>query len=330
MATALITGGTGFIGAHVARALTEAGYTVRILRRPNSKLNLLEGVPVQHAIGDVMDADSLRVAMEGCDWVFHVAAIADYWRAQRVKMYLVNVDGTRHVLEAAREAGVRRVVFTSSAAAIGLRPDGKPSDESEPFNLPPARFPYGHSKWLAEGLVQKAVAAGQDVVILNPSVVFGPGDANLISGSMITEAARGIIPPFYPAGSVSAIDVRDVARAHLAAAERGRTGERYVLGTMDMSYAELFRHICGLVGAKAPSRPLPRPLADLAARGIGVVGALGLKLPVNADQVWLSARPVCFDSRKAWRELGTPRISLTQSLADTYQWYKENGYFSRG
>jgi len=330
MATALITGGTGFIGSHVARALTEAGHTARVLRRPNSKLNLLEGIPVQHALGDVMDADSLRAAMVGCDWVFHVAAIADYWRAQRVKMYLVNVEGTRRVLEAARAAGVRRVVFTSSAAAVGLRPDGQPSDESDPFNLPPARFPYGHSKWLAEGLVQKAVATGQEVVILNPSVVFGPGDANLISGSMITEAARGVIPPLYPAGVVTAIDVRDVARAHLAAAERGRTGERYILGTTDMRYAELFRLICELVGAKAPTRALPVPLADLASRFIGMAAALGLKLPVNADQVWLSARRVCFDPRKAWHELGTPQISLAQSLTDTYQWYKANGYLSRG
>ncbi len=154
----LVTGGTGFVGSHVVRALTNAGHDVRVLHRASSRLDALAGLEYESAVGDILDADSLRPACSGCDWVFHVAAVADYWRADRQRMFAANVEGTRAVLQAAREAGVRRVVFTSSAAAVGLRHDGQPADESLPFNLPPQRFPYGYSKAQAESIAQQAVA----------------------------------------------------------------------------------------------------------------------------------------------------------------------------
>ncbi|PJF35912.1 MAG: nucleoside-diphosphate sugar epimerase [Candidatus Thermofonsia Clade 1 bacterium] len=329
MVKALVTGGTGFLGAHIVRLLVAAGHEVRLLRRASSRLDLIADLPVEHALGDVTDADSLHKAAAGCAWIFHTAAIADYWRAQRAKMYQVNVEGTRNVLRAAQAAQAERVIFTSSAAAVGLRPDGAPSDETVAFNLPPERFPYGHSKMLAEQEVAKAVQAGLPVVTLNPSVIFGPGDLNLISGSLIVEPARGLVPPFYPAGAVTAIDVRDVAAAHLAAAERGAIGERYILGAQDATYRELFAMICQIVGVRAPKLPLPRALATPLAYLVGALSRLGLKLPVNADQIWLSARRVLFNSSKARAAFGEPRISLRQSLEDTYQWYLQHGLIAK-
>jgi dihydroflavonol-4-reductase len=325
MATALVTGGTGFVGSHIVRTLVEAGHTVRVLHRPSSRLDLLANLSVEHALGDLLDTAALEAAMRGCDWVFHTAAVADYWRAQRIKMYLVNVHGTRNVLDAAQRVGVRRVILTSSGAAVGLHPDGRPSDETMAFNYPPARFPYGHSKALSELEAQRAVARGQEVVILSPSVVLGPGDLNQISGSMIVEFARGLVPPFYPAGSVSVIDVRDVANAHLAAAERGRSGERYLLGAVDVSYRAFWKIIAETVGAKPPVIPLPAPLAAPLASLVRLLRDMGIPLPINADQVWLSARDVCFDARKARRELGEPQIGLEQSIRETYEWYIAHG-----
>jgi dihydroflavonol-4-reductase len=325
MVKALVTGGTGFLGAHIVRMLVEAGHEVRVLRRSSSRTDLIADLPVEHAFGDVTDADSVRKAAQGCAWIFHTAAVADYWRVQRAKMYQVNVDGTRNVLSAAQAAGVGRVIFTSSAAAVGLRADGRSSDESVPFNFPPKRFPYGHTKFLAEQEVAKAVAAGLSAVTLNPSVIFGPGDLNLISGSMIAEPARGLVPPFYPAGAVTAIDVRDVAAMHLAAAERGQSGERYILGAWDATYRELFTLICQIVGARAPKLPLPKALATPLSALINALSRLGLKLPVDGNQIWLSAQRLLFDSSKARAAFGAPQISLRQSLEDTYQWYVQHG-----
>lgn len=325
MAKALVTGGTGFIGSHIVGALLQAGHTVRVLHRPSSDLELIAGLPIEHALGDVLDPASLARAMPGCDWVFHTAAVADYWRADRIKMYIVNVQGTREVLRAAREAGVRRVMLTSSAAAVGLRDDGLPSTELLLFNQNPGHFPYGHSKSLAEREAFRAAEGGQEVVILNPTVVFGPGDKNIISGSMVVEAARGVVPPLYPPGSVTVVDVRDVAQAHLAAAERGRPGERYLLGAADVSYRELWGIIARVVGIRAPIFTFPASIAPLLSGGARLLRGVGFPLPVDADQVRLSARPVCFDTHKARAELSEPGISVEQSIRDTYQWYVERG-----
>jgi dihydroflavonol-4-reductase len=324
MATALVTGGTGFLGSHIVRTLIDAGHTVRVLRRASSALTLLQGLLVEHAIGDVVDFASLERAMLGCDWVFHAAAVADYWRANRVKMYIVNVNGTINVLNAARQAGVRRVIFTSSAAAVGLRYDGRPADETVTFNLSPSRFPYGHSKYLAELEVQRAVERGQDVVILNPSVIFGPGDLNLISGSAIVEMARGNVF-VYPTGGATVIDVRDVAAAHLAAAEHGRTGERYLLGAVDISHRALGKLLANIIGVPEPFLPVPGAVTPVLAIIVEWLARAGLKLPIDANQIRLSSRNVFFDCHKAWRELGQPRIDLRQSLEDTYRWYVERG-----
>lgn len=324
MSTALVTGGTGFVGSHIVRVLVEAGHTVRVLHRQSSPLDLIQGLPIEHTIGDVVDSASLERAMQGCNWVFHVAAVADYWRENRVKLYLVNVNGTINVLNAAKHTGVRRVIFTSSAAAIGLRDDGLPADESIPFNLQPRQFPYGHSKALAEREVQRAVADGLDAVILNPTAIYGPGDLNQISGSAIVEVGNGRVP-IYPSGAWTVIDVRDVAQAHLVAAERGRTGERYLLGAEDISHKAEMELVADIAGIPAPQIPIPAELTPVIATAAGWLLRAGIKLPVDETQIRLSAHNLYFDCRKAWHELGEPQIGLHQSIEDTYWWYVERG-----
>ncbi len=322
---ALVTGATGFVGAHVVRALLADGHSVRALHRRSSRLDALAGLSYESALGDVTDLDSLRAASEGCDWVFHVAAVADYWRADRARMMDVNVEGTRRVLQAARETGVQRVVFTSSAAAVGFLND-RPANEADPFNLQPDRFPYGYSKSLAEAVVAEAVQAGQEVVTVNPVVVMGPGDLNVISGDFVLKIKRlqwGV--PVTP-GGVAVVDVRDVARMQIAAAERGQVGERYILGTANFKYADWFALIAEVVGASRPWLPLPAwtlpPFADL----IDAAQRLGIALPVDGNQTRLGAQDIFFDFSKGWRELAQPQIDMRQSVKDTYEWYREHGY----
>lgn len=325
MITALVTGGTGFVGSHVARALVRHGYRVRILRRATSRLDAIADLDCEHATGDVMDPASLAAAMEGVDWVFHVAAVADYWRSDPARIYAINVDGTRNVLLAAEAAGVRRVIFTSSAAAMGYRADLRPVDESVRFNYDQHVTPYGHSKFLAEAEVFRAIRRGLDCVILNPTVIIGPGDLNQISSSVIVEAARGNVPPTVPPGGLTLIDVRDVAEAHVAAAERGRTGERYLLGAVDLTHKAWLRLTAHTVGRRMMALTLPAWLVRRVAVVADVLRRSGVPLPIEGNQLRLSTNMMFFDCRKSWRELGPPQIPIQQSLRDTYAWYRAHG-----
>lgn len=323
---ALVTGGTGFVGSHIVRALNEAGHSVRVLHRSSSKMDALLGTTYESAIGDILDEAALKAACQGCDWVFHVAAVADYWRADKSKMTEANVEGTRRVLNAAQAASVKRVVFTSSAAAVGLRADGQPSDENVAFNLSPHHFLYGYTKVCAEQVVADAVKSGQDVVVVNPVVVMGPGDLNMISGSYIVQIKQlGALVP-VPPGGIAVIDVRDVARMHLAAAERGRTGERYILNTANYSQREWMGMIADVVGVRRPFLPVPAFILPVAATAINLLRRFGINTPVDADQTRLGARSIHFDGSKAWSAFGAPHINMRQSIEDTYRWYTEHGY----
>jgi dihydroflavonol-4-reductase len=330
MVKALVTGGTGFVGSHVARALVEAGHTVHILHRTSSKLDALKGLPFESAIGDVLEEDALRAACEGCDWVFHVAAVADYWQADQSHLFAVNVEGTRRVLRAAREARVDRVIFTSSAAAVGFRKDNKPAGESLDFNLSPHEFPYGYSKLKAEEAARYAVKAyEQDIVTLNPVIVLGPGDLNMISGRFVTEMQRlqWTIP--VSSGGIGVVDVRDVARWHLVAAERGRTGERYILGTANYSLRDWYAMCAQVVGSAQPFLTVPDFVLPIMAALIQRLQQAGVKLPVDASQTRLGSKNIHFDYTKTHTELGGPQVDMYTSLHDTYTWYKENGYIEQ-
>lgn len=323
---ALVTGATGFVGSHVARLLGEQGHEVVALHRSSSKLDALAGAAYESALGDVTDLESLRRAAAGCDWVFHVAAVAAYWRSDEAQMFDVNVEGTRKVLQAAREAGVKRVVFTSSAAAIGIRADGQPADETHQFNLPRERFPYGYSKVLAEAACAEALQNGQDVVIVNPVIVIGPGDLNMISGDFILQMKRFSWTLPVPPGGVSVIDARDVARMHIAAARQGRTGERYILGAVNYPTADWFNLIASVMDVPRPGFAVPGWLLPIMAEVIDRARALGIPVPIDGDQTRLGRENIYFDCRKGWNELGAPQIDMRQSIEDTYRWYRDHGY----
>ena len=323
---ALVTGATGFIGANLVEALAQRGWQVRALHRASSSLKALAGLAYEPAIGDVTEPASLAAAMRGVDVVFHVAAVADYWRSDPSRLMRVNVDGTRNVLRAAHEAGVRRVVFTSSCAALGQPAFGQALDERAQFNLRAEAFPYGYSKHLAEQVCQEFVSAGLDVVIVNPAVVFGPRDVNMVSSSLVVEAARRGLP-FAPPGGVSAIDVADVCAGHIAAAERGRTGERYILTAENLTYAQLFALLAEVVGRPCPRLILPRWVFRLAAPMVGFArDRLGVRLPVSSEQVRFAAETFWFDASKARCELGLTPRPVREAIQRTYDWYVAHGY----
>lgn len=328
MTRAFITGGTGFVGANLVQALNQRKIPARVLLRSTSSQKALEGLHYETVTGDVLDEpDALAEAMEGCEWVFHVAAVADYWRQERDLLYHVNVDGTRHVLQAAQRAGVERFVHTSSLAALGLpEKEGQLLDETHSFNLPPDSFPYGHSKALAEEEVRMATEQGLHAVIVNPSIILGPRDVNEISGTLILEAARGILRFTVPGGG-NFIDVADVAAGQIAAAERGRRGERYILGNHNLTHTEAAGVVCDVVGRKPPLVTIPGWLLPPAAQLIGAARALfGIRRPPDEHQVRLMGAFVYADNQKAVSELSLPQTPFRDTVQRTYNWYNQNGY----
>jgi dihydroflavonol-4-reductase len=328
MTLALVTGSTGFVGSSVVEALNAHGVEVRALRRATSPDDAIAGLRFTPVVGDILDYDSLRPALEGVDWVFHVAAVSDYWRTPAEVVYRVNVEGTRNMLRAAREASVARFVFTSSTAALGKpRPDKPLMDEADTFNLPPKAFPYGHSKHLAELEVQKAAAQGLNALSVLPTAVTGPRDLHFISGELIVQALKGV--PFAPPGGLSYIDARDAAEAHVAAAERGQSGQRYILSGENLAHREALEIAARVVGRPGPRFGIPRWALPGAALVVEGLKRLGADLPLDGAQVRLAGEFMYYDNSKAIRELGLTTRPFEQSLRDTYAWYRSNGYLER-
>jgi dihydroflavonol-4-reductase len=325
----LVTGSTGFVGANLVEGLVAAGHEVRAMHRPSSRLDALAGLTYEPVIGDVLDPDSLASALVGVDWVFHTAAVSDYWRqGGTARLYQVNVGGTRHVLQAALDCGVRRVMFTSSAAALGVPAtnDGL-LDESASFNLSPARSPYGHSKHLAEEVVHEFVGRGLEVVILNPTIILGPRDLNLISGSLILAVHRRRVP-VIPPGGVNYVDVADVVAGQIAAAERGQPGERYILGAHNLTHQQAATTIARVVGVPPPRLKMPSLLMDPLAVVVDLFNRIWPGEPLaDGNQVRLMKHTLFFDGSKAQRELGlSSPTPFSASVERTFRWYRENGY----
>mgnify|MGYP000307965845 CR=1 FL=1 len=322
---ALVTGATGCVGANVVAALAELGYSVRAMHRSTSPLVALEELPVERVVGDLFDRDSLVQAMAGCALVFHVAAVSDYWRTPAATIYRVNVEGTRNVAQAALAAGVERLVYTSSIGALGAPEDGRLLDERAVFNLPAQRFPYGHSKHLAEEVVREVLGQGLDAVIVNPAGVMGPRDVHWIGGSLLREVQRGWAWVAPPGGLCWAAAV-DVGLGHVLAAERGRTGERYLLGGENLSHRQVQEIVATVVGGRQPVATLPGPAMLPLAAITGSIGRLLPRpLPFSAEQVWLSARHIYCDSSKALQELGYPQTPFRVAVEQAYAWYLARG-----
>lgn len=325
MPFALVTGATGMVGANLVEALNHAGWRVRILRRPTSRLDALHDLEYEEAIGDILDEESVIAAVEGVDVVFHVAGAADYWRKGADHLYRINVTGTRTVVEAALKARVPRLVFTSSVSAIGPAPGpDQVVDETQSFNLPPAVFPYGHSKWLAEKEVQRGVAAGLDAVIVNPSIVVGPRDVYVTTGSLFQNMRHGL--PVVPRGGSGVVDARDVALGHIAAAERGRTGARYILSAENLSHMALARIIAHAMGVRPPLVELPAwatlPVAILFDLG----RALGLPVPADGKTIRLSTYWFFVDNTRSREELGMTYRPVTEAVRDALNWLQTHGH----
>jgi dihydroflavonol-4-reductase len=323
---ALVTGATGFVGAAVARALIAAGWEVRVLARSGSDRSNLQQLAVQVVEGDLKDVGSLERALEGCSGLFHAAA--DYRLGARdpAQLYLTNVEGTRHILDAAGRSGVARVVYTSSVATIGIPPDGSPGNERTPVGLTNMIGHYKRSKYLAEDVVRDAARAGMSVVIVNPSTPVGPGDIKPTpTGQLVLDAASGRMPAYVDTG-LNIVHVDDVAAGHLLAYERGKAGERYILGGDDLTLQTILAQISRLVGRKPPRIRLPYaavlPIAYLAEGFAKVSGRSGR---VTLEGVRMSRKRMFFSSGKAVSELGYRWRPPLEAFEDAVHWFRERG-----
>jgi dihydroflavonol-4-reductase len=329
MTRALVTGSTGCLGSNLVAALNAHDIEVVGLRRSTSPDDATYDLKMIPVVGDVLDIDSLRGALDGVDWVFHVAAVATYRKTPDDLFYRVNVEGTRNMLQAAQEAGVERFVLTSSVGALGRPRPGKAlMDEEDEFNLKPADFPYGHSKHLAEQVVAKFAAQGLYAVSVLPSVLLGPRDVKVIGGEIIMQALKGGVPALPP-GAANYIDVRDCAEGHIAAAERGAPGERYVLSGHNLSHHEVMAIIHDVLGTRVPRLTIPRWLLRPLAEAAGLADKLGIDLPIDRGRLLLSGDCMCYDNSKAVRDLGLTIRPFAESVRDTYEWYRDHGYLEK-
>jgi dihydroflavonol-4-reductase len=323
---ALVTGATGFVGAAVARALLREGWQVRVLVRDGSDRSNLQHLALEIAVGDLSDRPSLDRALAGCGALFHVAADYRLGAPDPRLLYSTNVEGTRNMLLAARQAGVERTVYTSSVATMGIPGDGSPGDEQTPVSLDAMIGHYKRSKFLAEQVALEAAQAGQPVVIVNPSTPVGPGDIKPTpTGQLVLDAAAGRMPAYVDTG-LNIVHVDDVAAGHLLAYHRGRTGERYILGGEDMTLREILAHIAKLVGRKPPRVRLPYaavlPIAFLAEAWTRVSGRSGR---ITLEGVRLARKRMFFSSAKAVRELGYRWRPPTEAFEDAVRWFREQG-----
>src|SRR6266581_1715192 len=254
---AFVTGATGFLGSHVARVLADNGADMRLLVRSSSNLRNIEGLRADHALGDLRDPASLEKAMAGCDVVFHVAADYRLWVRDPNEMYRSNVGGTRAILEAARKNGVGRVVYTSSVATVGFTSNGHPADEDSPVSLSDMIGHYKRSKFMAEQVALEAGRGGMHVVTVNPTTPVGEQDVKPTpTGRIVLDFLKRKFPAYVETG-LNLVDVRECARGHIAALEKGRTGERYILGGEDLTLKEILDKLAKITGLPSPTIKLP-------------------------------------------------------------------------
>ena len=325
----LITGATGFVGSAVARRVLAAGHEVRVLVRPASDRRNLEGLEVEVAVGDLTQPESLGPALAGCRGLFHVAADYRLWVRDPEVVYRTNVEGTRQLLLAAAGAGVERIVYTSSVATLGLTADGSPADEDTPVTLADMIGHYKRSKYQAEQTVCELVRSeGVPVVIVNPSAPVGPRDIKPTpTGRMVLDAAAGRMPAYVDTG-LNIVHVDDVATGHVLALERGRVGERYVLGGTDMTLREILEEVARIAGRRPPRVRLPHglvlPVAYLAEAWARVTNR---EPRVTVDGVRLARKHMFFSSAKATAELRYGARSASEALQDAVAWFRDSGFY---
>ena len=326
---ALVTGGTGFVGSQVVRALVEDGVDVRVLARSGSDRRALADLPVEVATGDLADPASLKAPLQGVEVLYHVAADYRLWAPDPAVLYRVNVGGTRALLLAAGAAGVSRIVYTSSVGTLGLPPDGRPGTEESPVRFEDMVGDYKRSKFLAEREAEAAAARGLPVVIVNPSAPIGPWDWKPTpTGRMLVDYLKGRMLAYLDTG-LNLVHVQDVARGHLLAAARGRPGERYILGHGEgnLPLRAIFERLAPYTGIQAPRVRLPHRVALAIGAGAEWVARFrGTEPAVARTAVRMAAKRMFFDPSKALRELGLPQTPVDQALRDAVDWFWANGY----
>ena len=323
-----LTGATGFVGGHVARAYAAEGAELRLLTRASSRLAGIEGLAADVVVGDLRQPEGLRSALRGCDALVHVAADYRLWVRDPKEMYAANVDGTRELLRIAREEGVAKVVYTSSVATMGFKDDGTIVDETTPVERADMIGPYKRSKFMAEQEAIAAARAGQQVTILNPTTPIGPGDAKPTpTGRIIVDFLNKKFPAYVDTG-LNLVDVAEVARMHVVALERGTPGERYILGGENLTLKQILDGMSAITGLPSPTMKVPHAVAMAFAYFDETITGklLGREPRATVEEVRMSRKHMFASSAKAERELGFKVLPVYNALRAAIEWFVAHGY----
>ncbi|AEJ01375.1 hopanoid-associated sugar epimerase [Nitrosomonas sp. Is79A3] len=324
----LVTGATGFLGSAVMRCLLTANHQVRVLVRPDSDRKNLENFPVEITEGDLRDHQSLSRAIKGCDNLFHVAADYRLWVPDPETMHKINVDGTRALILAATEEGIKRIVYTSSVATLGLKQDGTPANEETPSNFSAIAGYYKRSKYLAEQMVKQLTDEHQlPLIIVNPSTPIGPGDIRPTpTGRIVLDTLMGRMPAYVNTG-LNIAHVDDIAYGHLLAYQHGKPGERYILGGDNMTLLQILQTIDEINGTQKNRINIPiglmLPMAWLMEK---IASFTHTEPRATLDSIHMAKKLMFFSSDKAHRELGYQYRPSIEALKDAVKWFKENDY----
>lgn len=324
---ALVTGGTGFLGAHIVRELIKEGAAVKALVRPGSDRRNLAGLAVEVSEGDLLDEHSLARALSGCNTLFHAAADYRLWLKDPAAMYATNLNGTENILQAALAAGIEKVVYTSSVGTLGNSGDGTPGDETTPVSFAEMTGHYKKSKFLAERKAEAFVSQGLPLVIVNPSTPVGPLDRKPTpTGKIIVDFLAGRMPAYLNTG-LNLLPVEDCARGHILAARKGRVGEKYILGGEDTTLAGMFGMLAKISGVPAPRFRLPyAPVLAAAWVNQAIAAVTGKEPLVPLAGVQMAKKLMYFSSKKAKMELGFEATSAYAALERAVEWFQANGY----
>ena len=324
--TTLVTGATGFLGSAIARELLSDGHKIKLLARSNSDLGNIEGLDAEIVRGDLRDRETLKSALKGCSKLYHAAAFYSLWNKDKKLIYDINVQGTRNILETALDLGLESVVYTSTVGCIGLSKDRTPTNEDYPMDPATLSNDYKLSKFQAEKIALEMHGKGLPIVIVNPSTPIGPRDIKPTpTGKIVLDFLNGRMPAYLDTG-LNLIDVSDCARGHILAEEKGRPGERYILGNKNMSLQEILLALEKITGIKAPSIKMPHWVAYTAGLACETLSNFITKTPpvIPLAGVKMAKYFMYFDSSRAIQELGLPQNSVENALSQSVKWFQEN------